>query len=568
MQQLDPIASIAILLAAALVGGTIAHRLKQPVILGYLVVGIAIGPNALGLVGDKEIVEAAATIGVTLLMFTLGLEISIVQLREVGRIGILGGLSQIILTISLGIVAGIALFHWPLQQSVLFGLIISLSSTAVCLKILMDRGELSSVQGRIMIAILILQDISVIFMALIIPLMGQVAGNPALTLIAAVGKALLFIGVAIVAGRWVLPWLLGGVGGFRSRELFLLTVLVLCLGAAVSTQIFGLSIVFGAFIVGMVLRETKFVHQALAEITPLRDIFTSLFFVSLGMLLDPAFLADNWTAILLIIAVIVAIKALVISGIVLLFGYSIRVAMLTGVGLFQIGEFGFILAKAGLGLDIISDRFYSLILASAVVTMMLTPLAISLVAQLHHRLLPAWRRMGHSMGEPEHKPAGASTNAPRRVVIAGYGEVGQSIASGLKEAHIPFIIIEDDPERVAVARRSGHPRIYGDATNINVLSKADLARVSALVVAYPDPATVMTTVKMAHHLNPKVTILARASRKKEAEELKRLGVKDLVIPEREAGYKFVKRLLNVVGMERDERRRILAILRHDAYRQR
>ncbi|MFC1972678.1 NAD-binding protein, partial [Chloroflexota bacterium] len=203
-----------------------------------------------------------------------------------------------------------------------------------------------------------------------------------------------------------------------------------------------------------------------------------------------------------------------------------------------------------------------------VVTMMLTPLAISLVAQLHHRLLPAWRRKGPSMGEPEHKPVGASTNASRRVVIAGYGEVGQSIASGLKEAHIPFIIIEDDPERVAVARRSGHPRIYGDATNINVLSKANLARVSALVVAYPDPATVMTTVKMAQHLNPKVTILARASRKKEAEELKRLGVKDLVIPEREAGYKFVKRLLNVVGMERDERRRILAILRHDAYRQR
>jgi len=176
--------------------------------------------------------------------------------------------------------------------------------------------------------------------------------------------------------------------------------------------------------------------------------------------------------------------------------------------------------------------------------------------------------MGPSVSGPEHKPAGASTDAPRRVVIAGYGEVGQSIANGLKEAHIPFIIIEDDPERVAVARSSGHPRIYGDATNINVLSKADLARASALVVAYPDPATVMTTVKMAHHLNPRVMILARASRKKEAEELKQLGVREIVIPEREAGYKFVKGLLNVVGLEREERRRILAIVRRDAYRQR
>ncbi len=264
MQQLDPVVTIAILLAAALVGGMIAHRLRQPIILGYLIIGVGVGPHGLGLVGDLELIEAAATIGVALLMFTLGLEISIAQLREVGKIGIWGGLIQIVTTIALGLTVALYLFQWDLPQAALFGLIISISSTAVVLKILMERGELSSVHGRIMIAILIVQDIGVVVMMVILPLMGGAIENVLLALAIAGGKAVLFIGVAIVMGRWVLPWLLGRVGGVRARELFLLTVLVLSLSAAIGTEIFGLSIVFGAFIVGLVLRETRFVHHALA----------------------------------------------------------------------------------------------------------------------------------------------------------------------------------------------------------------------------------------------------------------------------------------------------------------
>ena len=563
MQQSDPFVATAILLAAALFGGLIAHRLRQPVILGYLIIGVAIGPHALGLVGDLDIVEAAATIGVTLLVFTLGMEISIVQLREVGKIGIWGGISQIVATIGLGILAGITLFHWPLPQSIVFGLIISLSSTAVCLKVLMDRGELSSVQGRIMIAMLILQDISVIFVSLVLPLMGGVTNNLPLTLAISLGEVLLFVGGAIVIGRWVLPWLLGGVGGFRSRELFLLTILVLCLGAAASTQILGLSIVFGAFLVGLVLRETKFVHQALAEITPLRDIFASLFFVSLGMLLDPKFIIDYWWLVAGTVALIIFVKFVVFFGILRIFGYSVRIAILTGAGLFQIGEFGFIIAQGGFEIGIISDQFYSVILASTVITMILTPLSTSLVTQLYHRLLLAQGKRRPGVSVLEQKPlVSLSTTAPKRVVIAGYGEVGQSIAHGLHEAHIPYIVIDEDPERVSEAKVGGHPRIYGDATNINVLSKADLGRAVALVVAYPDPMAVMTTVKVALHLSPEIKILARASRKKEADQLKRLGVTELVIPEREAGYTLIKELLSVVGLEREERRRVLAAVRN------
>ena len=563
MNQLDPVVTIAILLAAALVGGMIAHRLRQPIILGYLVIGVAVGPHALGLIGDLELVEAAATIGVALLMFTLGLEISIAQLREVGKIGIWGGITQIAATLALGLIAGYFLFRWPLPQAGLFGLIISLSSTAVCLKILMERGELASVHGRIMIAILILQDIGVVVMMVVIPLMGGMTENLPLTLAIAVGKALLFIGLAIISGRWVLPWLLGRVGGVRARELFLLTVLVLCLGAAVGTQILGLSIVFGAFLVGLVLRETRFVHQALAEITPLRDIFATLFFVSLGMLLDPFFLINNWQSVALLVVVIIVLKLLVVFGIVRLFGYSSRIAIFTGVGLFQIGEFGFILAQGGVNMGIVSDQFYSLILASAIITMLLTPVSISLIFRLYPKLalLAGGRRMATK--EVSSPSVSVPTEGLDRVVIAGYGRVGGNIAQGLQDAGIPYIIIDLDPERVSEAKGSGRPRIYGDATNRNVLSKADLGRAQALVVTYPDPMAVVTTVKTALSINPRLKVLVRVHRAREANELKALGVTELVSPEYEASFRFIKRLLNIMGLEKDERRRILAIVRKD-----
>ena len=563
MTQLDPIVAIVFLLAAALVGGMIAHRLRQPIILGYLVIGVAVGPHAFGLIGDLELVEAAATIGVALLMFTLGLEISIAQLRDVGRIGIWGGVTQIAATLTLGLIAGYFLFRWPLPQAGLFGLIISLSSTAVCLKILMERGELDSVHGRIMIAILILQDIGIVVMMVAIPLMGGMIENIPLALAMAVGKALLFVGAAIISGRWVLPWLMGRVGGVRARELFLLTVLVLSLGAAVSTQVLGLSIVFGAFLVGLVLRQTRFVHQALAEITPLRDIFATLFFVSLGMLLDPFFLIDNWQSVALLVVVIIVLKLVVVFSIVRLFGHSSRIAILTGAGLFQIGEFSFILAQGGVNTGIVSDQFYSLILASAIITMLLTPFSISLTFRLYPKLASLAGGKWITTKEVSSPSISVPTDGPDRVVIAGYGRVGGNIAQGLQDAGIPYIIIDLDPERVSEAKSSGRPRIYGDATNINVLSKADLGRAQALVVTYPDSMAVVTTVKTALSINPELKVLVRVHRAKEAKELKELGVTELISPEYEASFRFIEKLLNIVGLENDERRQILAIMRKD-----
>lgn len=563
MHQTDPVISIAILLAAALVGGMIAHRLRQPVILGYLAIGVAIGPHALGIVGDLALIEATATIGVALLMFTLGLEVSLAQLRQVGRVGIWGGVGQIVVTFALGLAVGLTLFGWSVSQSMLFGLIVSLSSTAVCLKLLMERGELNSVHGRIMIAILILQDVAVVLMVVIMPLLGGVAQNVPLALGLAVGKAALFVGLALVSGLWVLPWLMGRIGGVRSRELFLLTVLVLCLGSAVGTQVFGLSMVFGAFLIGLVLHGQRFGYQALAEITPLRDVFATLFFVSLGMLLDPKFLLERWSLVVITVAVVILIKVLVVYGIVRLFGHRNRIAVLSSSGLFQIGEFGFIVAQGGLVAGIISPEFYSLILSSAILTMLLTPLSMSLVSRFYPHVVPARVMKALDTGEATVLPILESPPPMDRVVIAGYGRIGQNIAQGLQDAGVPYMIIEIDPERIAELRRSGRPRIYGDASNAHVLSRAGLHKARALAVTFPDPLAAVNTVKAALEINPKLSIVARVHRTREAELLKSMGVAELISPEYEASLEFLKRTLAVSGWKKADIKRALPIVQQD-----
>ena len=563
MDQSDFVINFTILLGAALVGGMIAHRLRQPVILGYLVVGVAIGPHSLGLVDDLVLIQAAATMGVALLMLTLGLEVSFAQLRQVGKVGLWGGIAQILITFALGLIVGSALFKWPLSEAVLFGLVISLSSTMVCLKILMERGELDSMHGRIMIAVLILQDISVILMMVAMPILGDTGQNLPLALAMATGKAILFVGIAIVLGVWVLPWLMGTVGGVRSRELFLLTVLVLGLGAALGTQVLGLSAVFGAFLIGMVLRETRFAHQALAEITPLRDIFAALFFVSLGMLLDPKFVADYWWLVATTVAAIVFIKFLIVFGIVRFFGYAGGVALLAGAGLFQIGEFSFILAQGGVDAGIMSAQSYSLIIASAIITMLLTPLAMTLASRLYTKLPLAPRGRKPETRGVSRLPMAEPIEAVNQVVIAGFGRVGNNIAQGLQDAGISYTVIEIDPEIISELRCGGTACLYGDASNLHVLSKVALTEAKVLAVTFPDPLAVLTTVKSALAINPKLKIVARVHRSREAKLLKNLGVVGLISPEYEASLEFVTRILTASGWGKAHIEQALAAMGQD-----
>ncbi len=562
MEQSQLVINFTILLGAALVGGMIAHRLRQPVILGYLIVGVAIGPHAVGLVNDSALVQGAAVIGVALLMLTLGIEVSYAQFRQVGKIGLWGGLAQILLTFALGLAAGLGLFRWSLPQSILFGLIISLSSTMVGLKLLMERGEADSVHGRIMIAILILQDVGSVLMIVILPvLVGAEQQSLLLTLGLTMLKAMVIISVAIAAGLWGLPWLMGRVGGVRARELFLLTVLVMGLGAALSTQLFGLSAVFGAFLVGIVLRETRFAHQALAEMTPLRDIFAALFFVSLGMLFDPTFVLDHWLLMAGTVALIILIKFIVVYGIVRI-RYTTGVAVLTGAGLLPIGEFSFILAQDGVNRGVISSQSYSLLIGSAITSMLLAPFCLALASRLYPRLSVNAADMP-AIPPGASGPGGSAADAAGRVVVAGFGRIGQSVARGLQDAGLPLIVVEIDPEIVCQLRSGGGVCVYGDASNHHVLSHLNLDQASALVVTFPDPLAVLATVRFARAISPNLKIVARVHRQKDAEELRKLGAEILINPEYEASLEFIRRTLAIAGRDQQDIKSVLATVRSD-----
>jgi CPA2 family monovalent cation:H+ antiporter-2 len=560
MTGFDTVVNVAIVLAAALVGGMIAHRLKQPVILGYLLVGIVIGPYGLGVVRDVRLIEILATIGVALLMFTVGLEISFSQLKSTGKVGIWGGIVQIVATFVFGLIAGKFLFNWTLSEAAFFGLLISLSSTMVGLKMLMERGELDSIHGRVMIAILIVQDLSVVLMMVAVPVFGAQVGDLLPTFAIAIGKAVLFLGIAVGLGLWVLPWLLGRVAGVRSRELFLLTVLILCFGAAFGTYIFGLSIAFGAFVVGLLLRESIFAHQALAEITPLRDVFATMFFVSLGMLLDPRFVLGNWTMVILAVLVIIVIKFGVCFGVARLFGYGGRTAFFIGAGLAQIGEFSFILAQAGMDSGIISSIFYSLIIASTVITMLLTPLLTGSVSRLYPKLATE-RAIRKLVTVDSLRPQAELYSPEDKVVLCGYGRVGRNVARNLNSLGISYLVIEMDPELVSELHKKGENCIYGDASNIHVLSSAHLEKAEVLVVTFPDPLSTVTTVKNALRINPGLNIVARVHRTSESKVLEKLGVSDLVNPEYEASFEFLHRTLTHIGWDRGDIQKTLGRFR-------
>lgn len=556
MDHSEPLITIVVLLGATLLGGMIAHRLRQPVMLGYLLVGVIVGPHGLGLVRDLEMVETAATIGVALLMFMLGLEISPSQLRQVGKVGPWGGIVQIAGTFGLGTLVARYGLGWALQSSVVFGLVISLSSTAVCLKILMERGELTSVHGRIMLAVLIVQDLAVVPMMVVTPLMGGDLAQLPLDLALAAGKALAFVGAAVVSGIWLLPFILGRVGGVRSRELFLLTMLTVSLGAALATRSLGLSAVFGSFLIGLLIRGPRFGYQALADVTPLRDTFATVFFVSLGMLLDFDLILAQWGLVAVTVGIILGVKIAVLYGVVRLFRYSNRIALLTGAGLFQVGEFGFILAQAGLAAGLIDADKYSLILASAIVSMLLTPVALGLASRLYPRLVHAPpRAVAGARPQEEERPA--------RVVVAGHGRIGQNVAQGLHDAGVPYVVVDLDPQRIADARKAGRPRIYGDASNRNVLTQAGITEARTLVVAFPDPLAALATVRTALELNPRLHIVARVHQSQEANQMKRMGVTELVSPEYEASLELLRRALAASGWKKSDIRRTLPLVEGD-----
>lgn len=548
---------IIIIVLAALVGGIVAQRLKQPLILGYIVAGILIGPYDLGFIIKVHDIELLAEIGVALLLFALGLEFSLKKLQPVRKIALLGTPIQILLTLAFGFLIGKGL-GWDAVPSLWFGSLISLSSTMVLLKTLMSRGWMGTLPSRVMIGMLIVQDLAVVPMMIILPqLSNPEAGLPLLGWAAV--KAVFFLAMVVVAGNRILPWIMARVARWNSRELFLLAITAIGLGIGYLTYLFGLSFAFGAFVAGMVLSESDYSYQALSDIIPLRDLFGLLFFASVGMLLDPHFLVENISTIVFLVILVVLGKGLIFFALTFFFGYGNLVPLAVGLGLFQIGEFSFVLGRIGLQTQSISSEIYSLVLTTAIITMMMTPFISRLTVPLY-ALGRKWFRCA-----PMELINYPGADLENHVVVAGGGRVGQLVAGVLRRLELPFMIIENDSHRVDQIRSAGFPLIYGDATQEIVLEAAGIQRASLLLVTTPAAEVARRVVELGRHLRPELPITARVEGVDMMKELHEAGAREVIQPEFEAGLEMTRQALFHLQIPASEIFKLTDLIRTELY---
>jgi CPA2 family monovalent cation:H+ antiporter-2 len=554
-------------LLAAITCGALFYRLKQPVIIGYLIGGLLVGPYALGFVSDVHTIEMFAEIGVALLMFALGVEFSLRELKPVYKVAVIGGALQILLAIAL--TGGVAnLFGLSLGAGILLGCIIAISSTVIVLKVLMERGELDSMHGRIALGVLIVQDLSVVPIMVILPNLADPAHILGMPMLFALGKAALILALLAVVGTRVVPKLMARIAATRSRELFLLSSVALCFGTAAVTYSFGLSLALGAFLAGIIVSESDHSHQILADVIPLRDLFATLFFVSVGMMINPFFLISHLPAVGGLTLAIVLGKAVLIAGTTRLFGYTGRTSLAVGMGLAQIGEFSFVLAKMGRQDGLITEDFFSIILASALLSILVTPLMMQAATPLY-RLM---QRLPFVRATSRRKVFESAATAELKglvdhVVICGFGRVGSSLGKVLVRSGIPVLVIDIDHVRIQGLRERGVPCLYGDSSNIEVLRHARLELARAMVVALPDPLACQMALSNAKLINPKVDVIARAQRSEDVEGLYQLGAEEVVQPEFEASIEVIRYTLAKLGYTSREVQRYSHQIRKEGYRQ-
>jgi CPA2 family monovalent cation:H+ antiporter-2 len=550
---------IALILVAALVGGIAARTLGLPLILGYIAAGVLVGPQTLGpTVGNVHQIELLAEIGVALLLFTIGLHFSLRELAPVRRVALVGTLLQMALTIAFGYVLGRSLLDLGWVESVWLGALISLSSTAVVLKTLGEQGVLGTLSARVMVGMLIVQDLAIVPLLTVLPVLKDVGeGLPELGF--ALLKAAVFIAAMLFLGSRVLPFVLARLASWGSRELFLVCVVAIGLGVGYATYLVGLSFAFGAFVAGMVLSESDYSHQALAEVEPLRDLFAMIFFVSVGLLIDPAFLWEKAGTIALMVALVFLVKGLIFGGVARTFGYANIAPFAVGLGLFQVGEFSFLLAREGIGVNAISRGTYSLVLATAAVTMALTPLASRLAPVLYGRYRRRFPR------EPLQTFNLPQSGLRGHAVVAGYGRVGSFVARLLGRLEKPFVVVEANPSRADEAREAGFPTVYGDASTIPVLEAAGVGEARLIVLTVPDAIAASLAVERVKELAPNSEVLVRAESVEQLEDLGRAGVYEAVQPELEAGLELARQALARFGVDAEEAHNFADGVRRELY---
>ncbi|MBD2150378.1 cation:proton antiporter [Pseudanabaena sp. FACHB-1277] len=541
------IVDLVTVLAAASFGGLLAAGLRLPVLLGYIFGGIVVGPTGLGLIKELIQVETLAQFGVAFLLFALGVEFSLKQLNKVKAIALGGGTLQVLLTIALTAVLSIFVgwVETPVQ-GVFLGGILSLSSTAVVLRSLMESNETESPQGQVTLGILIIQDLALGLMLAVLPALDH-PESVSIEVIKALSVTALFAGLAIAAGIWLIPPFLRWVAGTESRELFLLSVIVLCLGIALLTESLGLSIEMGAFVAGLMISEVEYADQALTYVEPLRDVFATLFFAAIGMLIDPVFLVQNWELILGLVAIVMLGKFLIVVPLVSIFRYPLRVAIFAGLGLAQIGEFSFVLASEGQKLGLVSRRVYLLILGTTAVTLMVTPFLLKATPTILSLLekvpfLQAWM---NKLDMPQEMMTNAELHD--HVVVCGYGRIGQGIVALLQSKGYPVLVIEDAESKVQMLRSRQIPYLYGNCASPFVLEKAEISHARSMLIAISDPISTRLCVQRAIGISPEIDIVVRAEKDADIDTLYQLGAKEVVHPTFEASLELTTHLLLCLG---------------------
>lgn len=547
MVQVAFLSELVLILGAGVVAAVAVAFLRLPAVAGFMLAGALVGPSAFALVKEQHVVDVLAEIGVVLLLFTIGLEFSLERLRRIWKLVAIGGALQVGLTTLACL--GIALaFHETPARGVFLGFLVALSSTAIVMRGLAERGETDAPHGRFTIGALIFQDLCVIPMMLLVPILaGKGEGNPALAITWALGKAALFVIVTLVAGRFLVPQVLARVDKARSREIFLLAVLVLCAGVAILTSMSGLSLALGAFLAGILLSDSAYGQRALANVLPLRDLLTSLFFMSLGMLFDVRVIRDEPVLVGLAFLLTFFGKGLIATLASLAMRFPARVAWLAGVSLAQFGEFGFVLTRAGLDAGLVSLDETRILLAAGLLTMFITPLSMRLAPHVSAgaALLRPLERLLGVRGIDEAAAEHATLEA--HVIVAGYGIGGRLLARALEKAGVPFLVLDLNAESVREARAQGVPIYYGDVTSQEALIHARLTDASALVLLISDSDATRQVIAVARQLSPRVPIIVRSRRVNEEDGLRRLGATDVISEEFEAGIETLARVLRLSG---------------------
>jgi len=550
---------IVIVLATATIGAAVFERMRLPAIVGFLVMGALVGPGGLGLVSEPERVSALAELGVALLLFEIGLELPVDLLRREWRSVVVSGTAQVVLTVA-GVTGVATALGVPLPSAVVVGMLVSLSSTAFVMRILSQRGEIGAPHGQISVGILLFQDLCLVPFLLAIPILSGEAGSEAGDLVFAVGRALVALVVLHTTARFVLPWVLDRIARLRSPDLFSLFAFLMAIGSAVAAEAMGLTLAVGAFVAGLVVSASPYSHQLFTEIVPLRGVLLGIFFTAVGMLFDPLAARALWQGIALFVAAVVLLKVGIITAVV---GWvqrrGTRVGLLTGLALAQTGEFSFVLAAAAAPAGLLDASLRQTFVAGSILTLLATPFLVRAAPHIAAFITRGLERMDRDAESASSSPLDG------HVIIVGFGQAGQTLARVLEASHIPYCVVDQNPQTVESARQRGEPISYGDATRPSILTRLNLQRARLVAIVTNDPEATERCIATVHGIAPDTAIIARAHYVKEIDGLIAAGASEVVAEEFEAAIDIFSKVLLHFGIAQQSITQFAEAMRMEGY---